>query len=210
MTTTKENAMALLGSVEAMLRMQATKFARASGGSVDRDDLMQVGRMAALKSAETFDGESSTFKTYAFRMVVSAMKRETQRSRSSVSTVVRDHGRDLSLDAPMGSEEDSATLGDSMAADSATPEDHVVALSQSERVKALLADARAEHSNPALFDDLLNRLMDSYFVAERSRSEGDSVRTIGARHGITGQSVLNAEKRVRATLAKVLAPVVNA
>lgn len=198
--------MAMVASVEAVIRIQAMKFARAAGGSIDSDDLMQVGRMAALKSAATFDGDkAASFKTYSLKMITSAMKRECMVSRSSVRSNAGRAARDLSFESPIGDGE--ATVADIFADDAVSVDERLHSMQREAQVQAIVSKVRAEQNNPALFDALLERLTTTHFNAERNRTDGESLRSLGERYGVSRQTVLNVENKIRATLAVELASV---
>lgn len=205
MTTTTKTA--LLTEVEGMIRAFAFRLARTAGGSVEAADLAQVGRIAALKCAETFaENGGAAFRTYCYHPVGEEMKREACRSRSAAQrSTGKNIARDISFSAPVGSEESEQTVGDLFVDPAPLPEAQVTALRFEARVRAIVARVREEQSNQVLFDDLLERLMTSHFAGagERMRSEVP-LAVLAQKHGMTRQGIALNEKRVLAVLTVAL------
>lgn len=197
----------MLATVKATVEMFARRWARTARGHLDFDDLVQVGYMAALKAAETFDPKHSAgaaFSTYCRVPVNGAMKNAVASWRGSM----------LSLDAPVGDDEGSTYL-DAVVAEvsglktSWGAEQADNALEAAERdalVRSLVDKAIADfttHRDMARL--IVERLVEGAQGEERFRAEGGlSVRDIGDKFGVSRQTVLNVEKKLRARLAEVL------
>lgn len=209
--TKNSDASKLLTQVETMIRRAAVKLASQAGGSVDADDLAQVGRETALKALPKFDPEGGAcFKTFCWHPVTENMRRAARGSRSLVGRVVRNVARDTLFSAPVnGADSDSAeTFGESIA-DGAVAIDEVLCKAQVEaKVRAIVSKVRAEQTNGALFDDLLERLMTSHFSGKglRMRSEV-SYEDLAAKHGCSRQNIHQRETKIRVALTEALATV---
>lgn len=200
---------ALLNEVEGMIRRRAKKLAVAAGGSVDADDLAQIGRETAMKAAETFDPEGGAgFRTYCWHPVSEMMRRAAWGSRSAAGgKVTRCVARDVSFSAPVNphGESDESTVGDSFAVEGPSVEEQVAKAQIEAKVRTIVAKVRAEQANGALFDDLLERLMNSYFADTGARRRSAvSYEELAAKHGCSRQNVNQREKKIREALATAL------
>lgn len=186
---------AVLASVESVVRMYAAKYIKAAGGDLGLDDLMQVGRMAALKAAPKFDpAGGATFATFCRMPVETAIKHE----------VARKNPR-LSLDAQVGEEGESFLS--LRASDDAGAELGMVAGERDAKIRALVARVMSEfkaHEEMAAM--LVERLVDGAMVDQRFRSEV-SLADIAAKFGCSRQNVGNLESKLKARLAVELAQV---
>lgn len=213
MTTDTTKTM-MMAAVEKMIQRAAVKLARLAGGSLDAGDLAQIGRIAALKAAETFDtAGGASFRTYCWHPVHETMRREAVASRSAAGTVTVLRAHDVSLSAPAragnaaSDDNGESTVGDTFA-DSVDLEERVAKAQFEARVRSIVARVRAEQDNSALFDDLLARLMSSHFAGEGLRLRSEiSLEELAVKHGCSKQNVSQREKKIRARLAEVLAPV---
>lgn len=202
-TTTKIPAK-LLSEVTPMIQGLAKRLASGAGGSVDRDDLFQVGMMRATYCAASYNPNGgASFATWCYRAVGADMRRARNASRSTFAKVARFEADSVSLSTPIGESEN--TLEDILPDSSATAEVRVAQAQREAQVRAIVARVRAEHRNPAMFDDLIERLMSSTFKSqERNRSEV-SLSDIAAKHGISRQGAHVNEKSLRARLEEALA-----
>jgi RNA polymerase sigma factor (sigma-70 family) len=213
MNMTKDTA-ALLSEVEAMIRGFASKLVRASGGAVDAADLAQVGRIAALRAAASYDPQGgASFRTYCFHPVGEEMRREARRSRSSAVRCTGSVVRDVSLSAPVG-EDSEQTLGDTFSDGAPSTEDQFAAAEVEAKVRAIVARVKGEQFKAceALFDELLERLMTSYFAdkGERMRCEGPSLRSLAEKYSLSHEWVRKTEVRISDALRVALTQVVEA
>lgn len=186
----------MLASVKGTVEMYARRWAR-SAQHLDYDDLVQIGYAAAMKAAATFDPtKGATFATYCRRPVSNAMR-----------NAVVGQGNELSLDAPMDDEEEGSTYLDSLRQETASPEEALEASERDALVRSLVdrvIDEFESHQDMARM--LVERLMEGSQGDERFRAEGGlSLREMGAKFGVSRQTVLNVEKRLRARLREVLA-----
>lgn len=207
--TTNTDTTKLLNEVESTIRMMAKRAARRANGSIEMDDLIQTGRLVALNCAKTYNPTAgASFRTYCWNLLAEHMRREVRRSRSVVGLVTKNVHFDDSFSAPISTEDDSVTLGMTIADDKESVEDSIVRAELDAKVRAIVAKVRAEQEDGSLFDDLLTRLMSSHFAAEglRLRSEV-SYAELAEKHGGTRQRIHQCEGRVRAALVAALAQV---
>lgn len=188
---------ATVASVKTTVEMFARRYAGAAGGHVGYDDLLQVGYMAAMKAAETFDSKNgAALATYCRMPVKTAMK----------NAVAAWRGTMLSLDAPVSDDEAGSTYLDAVNAECATPEEAYETHEHEALVRSLVEKALGEfEAHQEMARLLVGRLMEGTQGEERFRAEGGlSVRDIGEKFGVSRQTVLNVEKKLRARLAEVL------
>lgn len=190
----------MMTSVKTTVEMYARRWSRSTKGHLGYEDLVQVGYMAAMKAADTFDASNgASFATYCRKPVSSAMR----------GAVAEWRGTMLSLDAPMGDEDGGSTFLDSLEAECASPEESLAAQERAVLVRGLVDKAVEEfeaHKDMARM--LVERLVEGAQGEERFRAEGGlSLREMGEKFGVSRQTVLNVEKRLRARLAEVLAEV---
>lgn len=199
------NTTTLMGEVEGMIRGFAARLARTAGGSVDAADLAQVGRIAALKALETYNPDGGTaFRTYCYHPVGEEMKREANRSRSSARRSTGKVTLDVSFSAPVG-DEGETTVGEMFADEAPSIEEQVAKAQIEARVRGIVASVREEQANQSLFDDLLERLMTSYFAGEGERMRSEvPLATLAEKYGMSRQGIAVNEKRVLAALTVAL------
>lgn len=202
---------ALMNEVESMIQRAAKKLCRSAGGSMDASDLAQIGREAAFKASESYDAEGgASFRTYCWHPVHNVMRRAAWASRSVAGKVSKCVGYDVSFSAPVDahSDDDESSVGDLFASDGPSVEEQVSKGQLEAKVRAIVAKVRAEQSNGALFDDLLERLMNSYFADSGARMRSEiSYADLAAKYGSSRQSINQRENRIRAALAEALAGV---
>jgi RNA polymerase sigma factor (sigma-70 family) len=210
MDTTKTTT-ALISEVTPTIRGLAARLIRTAGGSVETQDLVQVGLMAAFRCAQTFDASAgAAFRTYCWHPVAEEMKRALARSRSSVQrSTGRCIAKDVSFSAPISAQTESDdTVGDTFADSASSAEELVERAERESKVRAIVARVRADWKNKALFDDLLNRLMVSHFAGEGERLRAEvPLAIVAEKHGISRQGVHQTEKKIREALSVALAGV---
>ena len=91
-----------MGLVHSVIRRN--NFETTLGYCMDYDDLVQIGSMALLRAAETFNGESK-FSTYAYKVILNALTDEYRRRSKDLKQEY------IFLDADNGKEILSATVG---------------------------------------------------------------------------------------------------
>lgn len=189
----------MLATVKTTVEMFARRYSRMARGHLDFDDLVQVGYMAALKAADRYDpndASGASFATFARLPVESAMR----------NAVASWRGTMLSLDAPVSGEEEGSTYLDAVAAEVATADEVLETAERDALVRSLVDKAIADfttHRDMARL--IVERLVEGAQGEERFRAEGGlSVRDIGDKFGVSRQTVLNVEKKLRARLAEVL------
>lgn len=183
------DASAMLATVEGTVRMYASKYARGAGGDLGVDDLMQVGRVAALLAAPSFDpSKGATFATYVRLPVETAIR-----------NAVRKMNPRLSLDAKLGEGEE--TYGSMTAAEETGADEAMATGERDAKVRALVKRVTAEfESHREMAALLVERLMDGEMVEARFRSD-TSLAEIAEKFGCTRQNVGNIEKKLKARLA---------
>lgn len=190
----------MLATVKATVEMYARRYARSARGHLDFDDLCQLGYMAAMKAAESFDPEGgATLATYCRKPVNAAMR----------NAVAEWRGTMLSLDAPMGASDDGegSTFLESLAAECGSPEESAEQAERSALVKGIVDKVVADfESHEGMARLLVERLMDGEIVESRFRSDV-SLADIAARFGVSRQRVGIIEKDLKAKLAEALAEV---
>lgn len=77
---------------------------------VDLDDLMQAGYMGLIEAERTYDESKSKWSTWAAYYIRKAMREAVGIN----TTRIRAHHHAISLDAPLGDEDDDATLMDKL------------------------------------------------------------------------------------------------
>ena len=210
MDTTTNTTPELLSQVTPMVRGFAKRLAVQSGGSVDAADLSQVGLMAALRCAKTFDAsKGATFRTYCWHPVMEEMKRAKNASRSVAGTVSRCAARDVSFSAPVrATDDDGETFGDLLPSEEESAEEQTMKAEREAKVREIVARVRMGWKNKELFDDLLARLMASHFSGEGERMRSEiPLAEIAAKHSMTRQGADVNSKRVREVLTRALAVV---
>jgi RNA polymerase sigma factor FliA len=118
---TKAKVWAHVAGVEKWILKKANFYAQRL--SVDAEDLAQVGRVSAARSARSYRAEfGAKFLTYAHRSIASDMLRAAKRAQQFVSVPVSsqwDLGlSSVALDAPISDDADSATFADVIADES--------------------------------------------------------------------------------------------
>lgn len=211
MDTTTNQTEALLSQVNLMVTRFAKRLAAQSGGSVEAADLAQVGLMAALRCAKTFDAsKGAAFRTYCWHPVMEEMKRAKNASRSVTGGVTRCAAKDVSFSAPVSahSEDSDDTFGDMIPSDEESVEVQAMKAEREAKVREIVARVRKGFANKALFDDLLSRLMTSHFGGdgERLRSEVP-LAVFAEKHGMSRQGIHVNEKKVREVLTRALATI---
>lgn len=215
MDTTQTTTAALLSEVTPTIRGLAVRLAQASGGSIDAQDLVQVGLMAALRCAQTFDPQNgASFRTYCWHPVAEEMKRARNVSRSVTGVVTRCAAKDVSFSAPANRRsggDDETLFGDCIPDPSESAEELAMKAERDAKVKAIVARVRAEWKNKALFDDLLDRLMASHFSGEGERLRAEvPLAAIAEKYGVTRQAIDRTNQKIRETLTVALVGVEKA
>jgi RNA polymerase sigma factor (sigma-70 family) len=118
---TKAKVWAHVAGVEKWILKKANFYAQRL--SVDAEDLAQVGRVSAARSARSYRAEfGAKFLTFAHRSIAGDMLRAAKRAQQFVSAPVSrqwDLGlSSIALDAPLSDEADSATFADVIADES--------------------------------------------------------------------------------------------
>ena len=203
---TNQTATALLSLVTPMIRGLALRFKARSGGSVEAADLVQVGLMAALNCAQTFDPEAgASFLTYCRHPVCAAMKRARNASQSLMGARTHCSARDISFSAPAHTDSETETFGDTVADPSESVEEQAMKAEREAKVRAIVAKVRSAHKNKALFDDLLERLMASHFGGEGERLRSEiPLSDIAKKHGMTRQGADVNSKAILRNLTRAL------
>lgn len=197
----------LLSQVTPMVRGFAKRLEAQSGGSVEAADLVQVGLIAALRCASTFDPNAgAAFRTYCWHPVMEEMKRAKNASRSVTGGVTRCAAKDVSFSAPVRvGETDGETFGDTLTDPSESVEEQAMKAEREAKVREIVARVRKGWKNKELFDDLLTRLMTSHFGGEGERLRSEVPLTAFAeKHGMSRQGIHVNEKRVREVLTRAL------
>jgi RNA polymerase sigma factor (sigma-70 family) len=153
---------------------------------VEASDLQQIGHLEAMKLALKYDsGRGAGFYGYTFRSIRNAMMRYAQRDAAALSgpltKVSQIHA--MSLDAPVGDDDGSATLGELVGRD-----EEVTGEAQRTETMALLTTA-------------LTRLKPrERTVIEARYMEGRSLQDIAEQLGITREGARQIEVRALAAL----------
>lgn len=210
MDTTTNQTAALLSQINPMVSRFAKRLAAQSGGSVEAADLAQVGLIAALRCAKTFDAsKGASFRTYCWHPVMEEMKRAKNASRSVTGGVTRCAVKDVSFSAPVGQSEDSdETFGDLLPSGEESVEVQAMKAQREAKVREIVARVRKGFENKALFDDLLSRLMTSHFAGEGERLRSEIPLAVFAeKHGMSRQGIYVNEKKVREVLTRALSTI---
>lgn len=179
---------AMMQEVKGVVVMYARRYAQQAPAHIGYDDLCQLGYCAAMRAAETYNaGAGASYATYCRLPVEAAMRAALASWRAPMA----------SLDADGAAE---------VEADGAAPDVALEAQQRDGLVRGIVDRVVAEHANRTLAEALVTRLMEGEQGCGRYRSGGDSsVRALGARFGVSRQTILVAERRLRAQLAEALA-----
>jgi RNA polymerase sigma factor (sigma-70 family) len=186
---------AQVAGVRSTVEMFARRYSRFARGHFDFDDLCQVGYVAAMKAAPSFDpNRGASFATFCRMPIRTAMRCAVAGWRKPM----------LSLDAPVHADSESTYL-DGLESECATPEAALEAAEREALVKGIVARAVAEFEQHREMATLLvERLMEGEMVEQRFRSEV-SLAEIAEKFSVTRQWVCTVEKRLRTRLAEALA-----
>ena len=212
MDTTTNKIPELLSQVSTLVRGFSKRLAQQAGGSVEAADLEQVGMIAALRCAQSYDAsKGAAFRTYCWHPVMEEMKRAKNASRSVTGGVTRCAAKDISFSAPVRADDaDGETFGDTLSDPSESAEELTMKAEREEKVRKIVAQVRMGWKNKELFDDLLSRLMASHFAGEGERLRSEVPLTVFAeKHGMSRQGIHVNEKRVREVLTRALATVIE-
>ena len=160
----------LLEQNERFCWLRSKPFIRAGH---DEEDCLQAARMGILRAADKWDSSSGTkFLTYAGWYILSALQEEVGETSGRVGRVAdRRYGKAkgfASIDAPLGSTEDSGTLLHELG-------------EESQRIDQLDANEALDHYLELLDDrerDILLR-----------RTNGETLTEIGSRHGLARERI---------------------
>jgi RNA polymerase sigma factor (sigma-70 family) len=184
-----------VATVKTTVEKFARQYARTARGHLGYDDFVQIGYMAAMKAAESFDPSmGATLATYCRRPVSNAMRAACAEWRGSM----------LSLDAPVGGDENETTFADLHAGEGATAEEALEGAERDALVRSMVDKAVAEfESHQEMARLLVGRLMDGEMVEERFRSDV-SLADIATKFDVSRQYVGIVEKKLKARLVELL------
>lgn len=184
----------MMAEAEKTVLMYARKYDARRGADLGFDDLVQLGRMAALDALASFrEGRGATFATFCRMPVETAMKNACKKMNAR-----------LSLDAPMKGEDDAGTFKDTAADEGPTPEGAVGSAEREAQVQRIVRRVVSEFKGrESVVEALVERLMEGEVVNSRFRSE-TSLGDIAATAGVTRQAIGMLETKLRARLAEEL------
>ncbi len=151
----------------------------------DKEDIVQEGMIGLYKAIQNYDESKGTsFKTFADlcinRQIITAIKSSNRKKYSALNTAV-------SLDKPIGGEEDAQTLGESLAAGADTDPETIALLN--EMTELLLAPEAKILSNAER--EVLELLL-----------QGGDYQSIAKYLGKSPKQIDNTIQRIRAKLKK--------
>lgn len=166
--------------------------------SVPFEDLQQEAALGLMRAVEKFDpGRDLRFLTYAAHWVRAFTLRYIERRRSCVSR----HGApmDLSLDAPVGDEDDSDSHLDMVVYPGRSAEDELIDVEHRRVVRAVLHRFRGRLQG-----------LDGDIVAQRLMTDTPAtLEECGAAHGVSREQARQRQIVVEKLLIKKLGPVSN-
>lgn len=170
----------LLASADRTIAAVAAQYRRHAPADVGVEDLMQAGRLAAMRAAQTYDpSRGAAFSTYVVMPVRSACRQLCSRNRERAV-----------LNAPLKDDGDTTMLDTIPAA-----EDAALDIEGLERdalvrkiVKRVIAKYR-DHARAELVVELVERLQDTKVLPSGAVRSPTSFAELAEKYGISAQSV---------------------